>query len=119
MNIVPAEIMDVLLIEPLVFEDDRGFFLRKLQPESLHRKAGVSVHFVQDNQSRSNHNVLRGSLPNPTASRQISPHHCRSHLSTSLSICEQARPPLVNRSATTSALKTNANSDTLICSRLS
>jgi len=57
MNIVPAEIMDVLLIEPLVFEDDRFFYSYN---QKAFRKAGVSVHFVQDNQSRSNHNVLRG-----------------------------------------------------------
>jgi len=50
--------MDVLLIEPLVFEDDRGFFLQSYK--KAFTEAGVSVHFVQDNQSRSNHNVLRG-----------------------------------------------------------
>jgi dTDP-4-dehydrorhamnose 3,5-epimerase len=60
MKIVPAEIADVLLIEPRVFEDDRGFFYESFNQRAFNEKAGVSVHFVQDNQSRSNHNVLRG-----------------------------------------------------------
>lgn len=60
MNIVPAEIMDVLLIEPRVFEDSRGFFFESYNQRAFTEKAGVSVHFVQDNQSRSHHNVLRG-----------------------------------------------------------
>jgi len=99
MNIVPAEIMDVLLIEPLVFEDDRGFFL-KATKEKVSEKAGVSVHFVQDNQSRSNHNVPAS--PNPTASRQISPPIAGAIFDVAVDLRTSA-PPLVNRSATTSA----------------
>ena len=60
MNIVTAEIMDILLIEPRVFEDERGFFYESYNQRAFTEKAGVSVEFVQDNQSRSNHNVLRG-----------------------------------------------------------
>ncbi|HFD79169.1 MAG TPA: dTDP-4-dehydrorhamnose 3,5-epimerase [Gammaproteobacteria bacterium] len=59
MKVTPMEIPEVLLIEPDVFGDRRGFFL-----ESWHRKkyaaAGLDVDFVQDNHSRSGRGVLRG-----------------------------------------------------------
>jgi dTDP-4-dehydrorhamnose 3,5-epimerase len=59
MNIIQTEIPDVLIIEPKVFGDERGFFF-----ESYNRKvmteAGISGDFVQDNHSRSAQNVLRG-----------------------------------------------------------
>lgn len=59
MKISPMKIAEVLLIEPDVFGDSRGFFM-----ESWHRKkfaaTGLDVDFVQDNHSRSARNVLRG-----------------------------------------------------------
>jgi dTDP-4-dehydrorhamnose 3,5-epimerase len=59
MRCVPTEIPDVLIIEPKVFEDERGFFY-----ESFNRRVfadmGVETDFVQDNLSRSRRNVLRG-----------------------------------------------------------
>lgn len=59
MRAVPAEIPDVLIIEPKVFGDARGFFF-----ESWNRRSfaglGLDVEFVQDNHSRSERNVLRG-----------------------------------------------------------
>lgn len=59
MKIVPSAIPEVLLIEPDVFGDQRGFFL-----ESWHREKyadqGLNVDFVQDNCSRSSYGVLRG-----------------------------------------------------------
>ena len=59
MKISPMKIPEVLLIEPDVFGDSRGFFM-----ESWHRKkfteAGLDVDFVQDNHSRSSRSVLRG-----------------------------------------------------------
>ncbi len=59
MNIVETDLPGVLLIEPRVFGDARGFFL-----ESWNRKtfadAGLDIHFVQDNHSRSGKGVLRG-----------------------------------------------------------
>lgn len=59
MQILPTEIPDVLVIEPKVFGDERGFFY-----ESYNRKAmanlGLQAEFVQDNHSRSARNVLRG-----------------------------------------------------------
>ena len=59
MKITPARIPEVLLVEPDVFGDARGFFM-----ESWHKKkyaeSGLDVDFVQDNHSRSCHGVLRG-----------------------------------------------------------
>jgi dTDP-4-dehydrorhamnose 3,5-epimerase len=60
MLIIPAEISDVLIIEPRVFEDDRGFFYESFNEKSFAEKLGVDLHFVQDNHSRSTQNVLRG-----------------------------------------------------------
>jgi len=59
MKLIPTAIPDVLLIEPRVFADERGFFF-----ESWNRRTiaglGINADFVQDNHSRSNRNVLRG-----------------------------------------------------------
>lgn len=60
MNILPTEIPDVLIIEPRVFGDDRGFFFESFNEETFIEKTGVDVRFVQDNHSRSAQNVLRG-----------------------------------------------------------
>jgi dTDP-4-dehydrorhamnose 3,5-epimerase len=60
MLIIPADISDVLIIEPRVFEDDRGFFYESFNEKSFAEKLGVDIHFVQDNHSRSTQNVLRG-----------------------------------------------------------
>jgi dTDP-4-dehydrorhamnose 3,5-epimerase len=59
MQVVPAAIPDVLLIEPKVFGDARGFFLESWN-ERAFREAGIKTHFVQDNHSRSARNVVRG-----------------------------------------------------------
>lgn len=60
MNIIPTEIPDVLIIEPRVFGDDRGFFFESYNHRAFVEKAGVDLEFVQDNHSRSGKNVLRG-----------------------------------------------------------
>lgn len=60
MNIIPTEIPDVLIIEPRVFGDERGFFLESYNEKAFTEKAGITAHFVQDNHSRSIKNVLRG-----------------------------------------------------------
>jgi dTDP-4-dehydrorhamnose 3,5-epimerase len=60
MNILPTEIPDVLVIEPRVFQDDRGFFLESYNEKAFAEKAGITKLFVQDNHSRSCKNVLRG-----------------------------------------------------------
>jgi dTDP-4-dehydrorhamnose 3,5-epimerase len=60
MKVTSTEIPDVLLIEPKVFGDDRGFFLESFNQKAFYEKTGLSLQFVQDNHSRSQQNVLRG-----------------------------------------------------------
>ncbi|HTP45898.1 MAG TPA: dTDP-4-dehydrorhamnose 3,5-epimerase [Casimicrobiaceae bacterium] len=59
MRVVPTTLPDVLLIEPSVFGDQRGFFFESWNRRAF-GEAGVEAEFVQDNHSRSVHNVLRG-----------------------------------------------------------
>jgi len=60
MKVTPTAITDVLLIEPEVFVDQRGFFFESYNARSLKRDTGLEISFVQDNHSRSSRNVLRG-----------------------------------------------------------
>lgn len=60
MKVLNTEIPDVLLIEPQVFGDSRGFFFESYNQQTFAEKTGVEVDFVQDNHSRSSQNVLRG-----------------------------------------------------------
>ena len=60
MNIVQTEIADVLILEPTVFGDERGFFFESYNQTVFQEKTGLTVDFVQDNHSRSTKNVLRG-----------------------------------------------------------
>ena len=60
MNVVTTKINDVLLIEPKVFGDSRGFFYESYNEKAFAEKTGTTVRFVQDNHSRSAKNVLRG-----------------------------------------------------------
>lgn len=53
-------IPDVILFEPRVFGDDRGFFFESFNQRQFDEAAGYSVKFMQDNHSRSSKNVLRG-----------------------------------------------------------
>lgn len=67
MKIVPTDIPDLLIIEPAVFGDDRGFFLESWNAAAF-AGAGLDLAFVQDNHSRSARGVLRGlhyQKPNP------------------------------------------------------
>ncbi len=59
MKITPTTLPEVLLIEPRVFGDARGFFFESWN-ERAFQTAGITAHFVQDNHSRSAHGVLRG-----------------------------------------------------------
>jgi dTDP-4-dehydrorhamnose 3,5-epimerase len=64
-RVTPQKIPDVLLIEPQVFGDDRGYFKETYHAER-YQSAGISLPFVQDNFSRSAHGILRGlHLQNP------------------------------------------------------
>jgi dTDP-4-dehydrorhamnose 3,5-epimerase len=58
-KITPTALPDVLLLEPTVFSDDRGFFFESWNKRAL-AAAGLDAEFVQDNHSRSLRNVLRG-----------------------------------------------------------
>jgi dTDP-4-dehydrorhamnose 3,5-epimerase len=58
-NVTPTALPDVLLIEPRVFGDERGFFFESWNERDF-AAAGVDATFVQDNHSRSARNVLRG-----------------------------------------------------------
>lgn len=60
MNVIPTAIPEVLIIEPKVFGDARGFFYESFNKKTLAEKAGITAEFVQDNHSRSSKNVLRG-----------------------------------------------------------
>ncbi len=60
MKATPLNIPDVVLIEPKVFGDERGFFLESYNQRRFEELIGRSVNFVQDNHSRSAKNVLRG-----------------------------------------------------------
>jgi len=55
----PTEIPDVILIEPDVFGDNRGFFMETWHAEKF-AAGGIAADFVQDNHSRSSHGILRG-----------------------------------------------------------
>ena len=59
MKVTPTAIPDVMLIEPRVFGDDRGFFFESWNRRAL-AQSGLDVDFVQDNHSRSRRGVLRG-----------------------------------------------------------
>jgi dTDP-4-dehydrorhamnose 3,5-epimerase len=60
MKVIRAEIRDVVLLEPRVFEDERGFFLESWNARDFRAAVGVDASFVQDNHSRSRRGVLRG-----------------------------------------------------------
>ena len=60
MKIIPTSIPDVLIIEPKVFGDTRGFFFESFNQRAFNEAVGQDVPFVQDNHSRSGKGVLRG-----------------------------------------------------------
>jgi dTDP-4-dehydrorhamnose 3,5-epimerase len=59
MNVIPTQLPEIMLVEPKVFGDARGFFLETWNQER-YRNAGMTAVMVQDNLSRSAHGVLRG-----------------------------------------------------------
>jgi dTDP-4-dehydrorhamnose 3,5-epimerase len=60
MNIIQTAIPEVLIIEPKVFGDERGFFFESYNERQWEEKTGLRTRFVQDNHSRSAKGVLRG-----------------------------------------------------------
>ena len=60
MQAIPTRIPEVLIIEPQVFGDARGFFFESFNQRRWQETTGVDTRFVQDNHSRSEQGVLRG-----------------------------------------------------------
>lgn len=60
MKVTETTIPDVKIIEPKVFEDERGFFFESFNQQHFEKAIGYSVTFVQDNHSKSSKGVLRG-----------------------------------------------------------
>ena len=60
MKVTESGIKGVFIIEPDVYEDDRGFFMETFHIERYRKLLGINLDFVQDNISRSSKNVLRG-----------------------------------------------------------
>ena len=60
MKVTPTAIPDVLVIEPKVFGDARGFFYESFNQKAFNDATGLNLNFVQDNHSRSGKGVLRG-----------------------------------------------------------
>ena len=60
MKVIATSIPEVLIIEPQVIEDERGFFMESFNQQRFEQAIGASVSFVQDNHSHSKRGVLRG-----------------------------------------------------------
>ncbi len=60
MKVTPTSVPDVLLIEPQLYGDARGFFLESFNQRAFAQATGLDLNFVQDNHSRSGQGVLRG-----------------------------------------------------------
>ncbi len=60
MNVIQTAIPDLLILEPKVFGDARGFFMESFNAKAFQAATGLDVNFVQDNHSRSAKGVLRG-----------------------------------------------------------
>ena len=60
MNFIPQSIPDVLLIEPEVHDDSRGYFTESFRQDLLDDFLGYQINFIQDNESKSSKGVLRG-----------------------------------------------------------
>lgn len=60
MTVTKTAIEGVLILEPEVFGDERGYFFESFNEERFRAATGIETHFVQDNESRSKHGVLRG-----------------------------------------------------------
>jgi dTDP-4-dehydrorhamnose 3,5-epimerase len=60
MNFIKTTIPDVVIIEPRVFGDERGYFIETFRQDKLDTFLGFKVNFIQDNESKSGYGVLRG-----------------------------------------------------------
>ena len=59
-TVTPTHIPDLLILEPKVFGDSRGFFFESFNQQDFNQTTGLNANFVQDNHSRSSKGVLRG-----------------------------------------------------------
>jgi dTDP-4-dehydrorhamnose 3,5-epimerase len=70
MNVINTPIEGLMILEPTIFGDDRGYFFESYNMKQLQDQTGYSIPFVQDNQARSVKNVLRGlHYQNPPAAQ--------------------------------------------------
>lgn len=60
MNVIETPIKGLLILEPRIFNDDRGYFFESYNANTFKQATGQDINFVQDNQARSTINVLRG-----------------------------------------------------------
>ena len=60
MKLVETPLKDCYIIEPTVFEDERGYFFEKYNEGKFEELTGLNGHFVQDNISKSSYGVLKG-----------------------------------------------------------
>jgi dTDP-4-dehydrorhamnose 3,5-epimerase len=60
LKVAPTRLPEVLIVEPKVFGDERGFFMESYNQAAFEQATGMAMPFVQDNHSRSSHAVLRG-----------------------------------------------------------
>ena len=60
MKFIPQEINDVIIIEPKLLEDGRGYFVETFRQDLFNQAIGYNVDFIQENESKSNKGVLRG-----------------------------------------------------------
>lgn len=59
MNFINTKIKDVIIVEPRIFKDERGYFFESYNQKSF-KEGGIDCNFVQDNQSKSSYGVIRG-----------------------------------------------------------
>ncbi len=74
MNFIRTEIPEVVIVEPKVFEDSRGYFMESFKKKDFENFIGYEVNFCQDNESKSEYGVLRGlhyQLPPCTQSKLV------------------------------------------------
>jgi len=60
MNFIKTAIEDVIIIEPIVHGDERGYFVETFRADKLEKFLGYKINFIQDNESKSSRGVLRG-----------------------------------------------------------
>lgn len=59
MNFIKTKIKDVIIVEPRIFKDERGYFFESYNQKAF-KERGIDCNFVQDNQSKSSYGVIRG-----------------------------------------------------------